>query len=189
MKKQVLFIQGGGEGAHQVDKELVSSLRHRLGMEYDIRYPRMPEEESAGYEAWKARILKELAALEGKVILVAHSVGSSILLKYLSEENVEKSVAGVFLIAAPYWGPEGWQLDDFTFDERHASKRLEGIPLFFYHSRDDDTVPFAHLSKHAENFPQATIREFDERGHQFNNDLSEVAIDIKRLRDESQVSA
>jgi hypothetical protein len=31
--------------------------------------------------------------------------------------------------------------------------------------------------------PQATIREFDGRGHQFNNDLSEVAADIAGLQD------
>jgi hypothetical protein len=34
---------------------------------------------------------------------------------------------------------------------------------------------------YAERIPQATIHEFDGRGHQFNNDLSEVAGDIKGL--------
>jgi hypothetical protein len=42
-------------------------------------------------------------------------------------------------------------------------------------------VPFAHLAIYAKKLPQATIREFDGRGHQFNNDLSEVAADIKSL--------
>ena len=50
---------------------------------------------------------------------------------------------------------------------------------FFYHSRDDETVPFAHLALYAQKFPQATIRELNGRGHQLNNDLSEVAEDIK----------
>ena len=31
-----------------------------------------------------------------------NSAGASMLLKYLSEENVENSIAGLFLIAAPY---------------------------------------------------------------------------------------
>jgi hypothetical protein len=34
---------------------------------------------------------------------------------------------------------------------------------------------------HAENLPHATIREFDGRGHQFGDDLSEVARDIENL--------
>ena len=181
MKKQVLFIQGSGEGAHEVDEKLVSSLRGALGTEYVVLYPRMPREESSGYGEWKAQIAKEFAALHGEVILVAHSVGSSILLKYLSEEKVNNSIAGIFLIAAPYWGVGGWQMDEFTFDEDHASQVLKAVPIFFYHSRDDDTVSFAHLAKHAEKFPQAVLREFDGRGHQFNNDLSEVAADIKGL--------
>lgn len=182
MKKQVLFIQGGGEGAYEEDRKLAQSLGDALGSQYNVLYPKMPEEESLGYEAWKAQISKELAALDDELILVAHSVGSSILLKYLTEEKVEKSIRGLFLIAAPYWGPGGWQMDEFTLDENHASNVLQELPIFFYHSRDDTIVPFEHLAPHAENFPQATIREFEGGGHQFNNDLSEVAADIKRLQ-------
>ena len=181
MNKQVLFIQGAGKGAYEEDGELVKSLRDVLGTEYNVLYPKMPEEEDSGYEAWKAQISKELGAVDGSIILVGHSVGSSMLLKYLSEENVKNAIAGIFLIAAPYWGTGGWQMDEFTLDESYASEILKGLPVFFYHSRDDDIVPFAHLAAHTEKFPQATIREFDGRGHQFNNDLSEVVVDIKGL--------
>lgn len=181
MQKQVLFIQGAGEGAYEADEELAKSLQDRLGSEYNVRYPKMPEEDDQGYEVWKAQISRELAALDGEVILVGHSVGSSMLLKYLSEEKVEKPVAGLFLIAAPYWGPGGWQVDEFRLDEGRASKLLKALPIFFYQSRDDDIVPFTHLALHAEKFSQATVRKFDGRGHQFNNDLSEVAADIKSL--------
>lgn len=181
MKKQVLFIQGAGEGAYEEDGELVKSLSDVLGSKYNVLYPKMPEEEDQSYEAWKAQISKELAKIDDEVILVGHSVGSSMLLKYLSEENVENAMAGIFFIAAPYWGTGGWQMDEFTLDEGYASEILKGLPVFFYHSHDDDIVPFAHLALHAEKFPQATIREFDGRGHQLNNDLSEVAADIKGL--------
>jgi hypothetical protein len=44
-------------------------------------------------------------------------------------------------------------------------------------------VPFAHLALYAEQLPQATVCELDERGHQLNDDLSEVAADIRSLRD------
>lgn len=181
MKKQVLFIQGGGEGAYEADSKLARSLQDVLGSEYNVLFPRMPEEESSGYESWKAQISKELAALNDELILVAHSVGSSILLKYLTEENVENSILGLFLIATPYWGTGGWQMDEFTLDEGYASKVLKEVPIFFYHSRDDTIVPFAHLTLHAEKLPQATIHEFDGRGHQFHNDLSEVAKEITDL--------
>ena len=45
----------------------------------------------------------------------------------------------------------------------------------------EPTTSVEELAKFAEKFPQATMREFDGRGHQFNHDLSEVAEDIKGL--------
>lgn len=39
MSKQVLFIRGGGEGAHEEDARLVVSLASKLGENYEIRYP------------------------------------------------------------------------------------------------------------------------------------------------------
>lgn len=175
---QVLFIQGAGEGAYDVDGELVKSLRAALGAAYSVLYPPMPEEE--GYEAWKARLAHAVAAVAGPVVLVGHSAGCSVLLRYLSEERIDTPLAGLFLIAAPYWGDGGWQSDEFTLDEHRASKVLTALPIFFYHSRDDDSVPFSHLALHANSFPQATVRAFAEGGHQFNNDLSAVAADIIR---------
>ena len=54
--------------------------------------------------------------------------------------------------------------------------------MFFYHSRDDEWVPFAHLALCAEKVPQARVRAFEGRGHQFDDDLSEVAQDIEGLK-------
>jgi pimeloyl-ACP methyl ester carboxylesterase len=78
-------------------------------------------------------------------------------------------------------GTEGWQVEEDTLREDFASKLPEGLPVFLYHSRDDEVVPFEHLALYAEKLPQATIHEFDDRGHQFDDDLSEVARDIKEL--------
>jgi uncharacterized protein len=99
----VLFIQGGGKGAHSEDAALADSLRRALGAEYVIRFPRMPGEANPNVASWKQEISAELSRSHGKVILVAHSVGGSILLRYLTEEKVGKPIAGLFLLAAPSW--------------------------------------------------------------------------------------
>jgi hypothetical protein len=187
MKKQILFIQGGGEGAYEEDGKLVASLQNALGAAYEVRYPQMPNESDPDFEPWNVQLKKELAALEGKVILIGHSLGSSFLLKYLAEEKIEKRIAGIFLMATPYWGGDGWLYEGYeriVLPEGFASKLPPGASIFLYHSRDDEIVPFAHLAMYAERIPQATIREFDGRGHQFNNDLSEVASDIVNLQKE-----
>jgi serine hydrolase len=181
LRKRVLFIHGGGDGAYEEDRKLAASLQDALGAAYDVRCPKMPDEDSPVYEAWKERIAKELDALKGEVILVGHSLGGSILLKYLSEEELERPVAGLFLVATPYWGVEDWEVSEYALREDFASKIPAEITVFLYHSRDDEVVPFEHAALYAEEFSRVSVREFDGRGHQFGDDLSEVAWDIGRL--------
>ena len=168
-------------GANEVDALLVASLQRALGSDYEVRYPRMPEESNPDMQNWKAEIKSELAAMDGEVILVGHSVGGAALLKYLSEEKVEKPIAGLFLLAAPSWDEENWNFDDLRLP-RDLAARLSRIPrIFLYHNRDDEIAPFAHLALHAARLPPAVVREGEEGGHQFNNDLAIVASDIKTL--------
>ena len=181
MKRHVLLVQGGGQGAYEEDKKLAANLQDVLGAAYAVPYPEMPDEDSPSYEAWRGQIAKHLAALDGEVFLVGHSLGGSILLKYLSEEEVEKPVAGIFLVAAPYWGSEDWEVSEYALRDSFASRLPGELPVFFYHSRDDELVPFAHLALYTEKLAQAAFHEFDGRGHHFNDDLSEVARDIKGL--------
>ena len=184
MTKHVLFIQGAGEGAYDEDKELASSLRKALGADYEVHYPAMPDEDNAPYEQWTEHIEKELAAMQGRIILVAHSVGASVIIKWMSETEVKQAIGGIFLIANPFWGGEGWLYEGYEelmLPKDPATKLPKGLPLFLYHCRDDEVVPFEHLALYAQTFPQATVREIDAGGHQLNNDLSEVAGDIKSL--------
>lgn len=187
MKKYVLFIHGAGEGAFEEDGLLVASLQNALGPAYNVHYPKMPEEDSATYADWKAPIARELATIDDEVILVGHSVGGSVLLRYLSEGQLDTSISSLFLLATPYWSAdEFWKWDEVRLPEDVAAK-LANLPrIFLYHSRDDEVVPFAHLALYAAKLPQAVIHELDGRGHQFGNDLAEVVEDIRRAEASSE---
>ena len=192
MKKHVLFIHGAGEGAYAADKKLAASLQHSLGPEYDVHCPAMPDEENAPYDQWKHHIEKELATMQEPIMLIGHSVGASIIMKCMSEIEVQKPIAGIFLMATPFWGGNGWRYEGYeelALPKGFAARLPKGASLFLYHSRDDEVVPFAHLALYAEQLPQATVREFDGRGHQFNNDLSEVATDITNLAELHQLQS
>jgi uncharacterized protein len=181
MQNLVLFIQGGGTGAYAEDRHLSESLQRALGAEYQVQYPQMPDEENCPYPEWKAQIDARLSAATGAVALVGHSVGGSVLLKYLCDQRPKAPVAGLFVIAAPYWGADAdWRWDDVALPLDAAAKLAGTWPLILYHSRDDETVPFAHLALYAAKLPRATIQTFDGRGHQFDNDLHEVAADIRQ---------
>lgn len=180
-KPVILFIQGGGKGAYQADKKLSSFLKETLKDKYIVNYPRMPYESDPGYKNYKEKIDEELKKTGAEVILAGHSLGGCFLLKYLSEERIDKDIAGIFLIAAPFWGEGGWQYEGFRLKDDFASKLPAKTPVFFYHSTDDEVVPFSHLALYAKKVPRAKIRKIVGGGHQLNNDLSEVVRDIKSL--------
>ena len=55
-KTYVLFVQGGGKGAYDEDAALAESLKRALGGEYEVCFPRMPEEADPKVEPWKRKI-------------------------------------------------------------------------------------------------------------------------------------
>ena len=185
MTASILFIQGAGRGAHDEDKRLADSLQDALGRRYEVRYPAMPNDGDAPYERWREQIELELAALPGPAVLVGHSIGASVLIKWVSERQDEQPIAGVFLAACPFWGGDGWRYEgyeDLALSHGFAARLPAGLPVYLYHCRDDVTVPFDHLALYARVLPQATVREFDDGGHQFNDDLSALARDVAALR-------
>ncbi|HEV7866469.1 MAG TPA: alpha/beta hydrolase, partial [Chthoniobacteraceae bacterium] len=96
MKRQVLFVQGGGERVHDDwDRKLVESLRAALGPNYEIRYPRMPNEDDPSYATWKATLEKEFAALDDGAILLGHSLGGTILIHALAENPPEREFGAI----------------------------------------------------------------------------------------------
>jgi predicted alpha/beta hydrolase family esterase len=182
--RHVLFVQGGGAGTHDAwDNKLVASLREALGPGYTIRYPRMPDEANPDAAKWKEAVAHELTRIGEGVILVGHSVGAAILLDYLGHRKRDRRVAGVFLIAVPYIGEGGWPSEDLR-PTRELALNIddEATPLFLYQGTQDDIVPVSHIAMLAKALPRALVRRLEGRNHQLDDDLSEVAHDIRQLR-------
>lgn len=181
MSKQILFLHGGGgEDDHAADAKLVDSLKVNLGDEYTIDYPLLPENAKPDLGR-REQISREIASKRDGVILVAHSLGASMLLACLSELDIKKRIGGIFLLATPFWsGDEDW-VKAFELQTDFAKRLDAKTPLYFYHCRDDEEVPFDHMSIYKQHVPWASFREVPVGGHQFNNDLSIVARDIKSL--------
>lgn len=179
--KQVLFIPGGGEGGYEADEALVVSLKSILGKEYGVNYPKIQSDESASDFGWPKQIGKKISESNDDFILVGHSFGASMILKFLSENSVAKKIKGIFLIATPFWrGNEEWQ-QGLKLKENFADNLPVGVPIILYHCKDDEEIPFSHFGLYKQKLPQANFREIESGGHQFNNDLTLVANDIKSL--------
>ena len=179
---QVLFVQGGGKGVHaEWDSKLVESLQRELGQDYEIHYPRMPNEAEPKYASWQKALERELEKLRDGAILVAHSVGGTILLKVLTERRPVWKLGALFFLATPFVGDGGWPADDLQFPADFGTYLPRGVPIHFYQGLEDQTTPPSHLDLYARAVPQAHAHRLSGRDHQLNNDLKEVAAAISAL--------
>jgi len=185
MSRQVLFVQGGGAGVHdEWDDKLVASLRRELGPKFQVRYPRMPNEDDPGYVAWKEALEKEFDTLDDGAILVGHSIGATILINVLSERPPARRFGAIMLIAAPFVGEGGWPSEDIQLPLDLGARLPRGVPVYIYHGLEDETAPPSHVELYARAVPQAIVRRLPERDHQLNNDVKEIAATIKSLEGE-----
>lgn len=177
--RQILFIQGGGEGVHDSwDEKLVESLRGELGDGYEVRYPRLPQEDDPSYARWSAAIARELTALDDGAVVAGHSVGGTILINLLGESSPEQRLRGIVLIAAPFVGADGWPGEEFELPRDLGDRLPSGVPVYVFYGLEDRIVPPSHADLYARAIPSALVHKLPGRDHQLNNDLSDVAIAI-----------
>lgn len=182
MKKQILFIHSAGpQEEGEGSSGLVSCLLNVLNNEYEIRHPLMPQPENPRYEGWKLKMKQELTNAKSDLILIGHSLGASIILKYLSEESYSNHINGLFLISTPYWGEKGGEMDEYALNKNFGSKLKNISPICFYHSKEDNYVPFAHLAYYSKALPQALVRVLNGQEHEFSYGLPQLVEDIHQL--------
>jgi predicted alpha/beta hydrolase family esterase len=178
--RQVLFIQGGGAGAHdEWDDKLAESLRRELGGGYEVRYPRMPDEGDPGYVRWSTAIRREMADLDDGAVVAGHSAGAAILVGALAEQPPYGRLRAIVLIAAPFVGEGGWPSGEFELTSDLGARLPPGVRVHVFHGLLDENVPPSHAGLYAVAIPQAQVHQLPGRDHQLNNDLSEVAEAIR----------
>jgi predicted alpha/beta hydrolase family esterase len=141
----------------------------------------MPDEADPTYAAWKAALEQEIAALDDGAILIGHSIGGTILINALSENPPDRKLSGVFLVAPPFVGAGGWPSEDINPSPELGTRLPVATPIYLYHGSADDTVPFAHIDLYVRAIPYALVRRLEGRNHQLNDDLAEVAADVRSL--------
>ena len=178
--RQILFIQGGGAGAHDDwDHKLFESLRRELCDGHEVRYPRMPDEGHPSYARWSAAIRREMAALDDGAVVAGHSVGGTMLINALADQRTELELGAIVLIAAPFVGERGWHSDELELPKDLGEKLPQGVPVHVFHGLGDETAPPSHAELYRHVIPQAQLHWLPGRDHQLNNDLTEVAQAIR----------
>ena len=181
--KQILFAHSGGsQGAKgEGSFDLVTYLKKELPSQIEINYPVIANPEAPTYEMWKKLFDTQFKLIKEPLILVGHSLGGSMLLKYLSEENSTIQIDALFLVDTPFWGEADWNIEDFVLQENHAFKLSKIKHVYLYHSIQDPIVPFEHVNIYKKTFPASTVRVIQGSDHTFANGLRELVNDIKSV--------
>ncbi len=183
MNKQIFFAHSGGPQGKpgRGSYDFVQRLREELEPEYTIHDPVIEDPDSPTYEMWETMLDRELCGINGHVILIGHSLGGSVLAKYLSEKACRFQTAGLFLVAAPWWSLDGWIAEEFALDAG-SQKQQSPIPMVrIYHCTHDPVVPFAHAKIYKMIYPEAFLHELSGTDHVFADGLPLLVEHIKSL--------
>lgn len=163
-------------------KDWKATLGEKLGPDYDVLIPTMPNKSNAKYTEWKILFEKIASFLNEEVILIGHSLGGLFLAKYLSEESFSKHILATMIISAPYDSrlPD-FSLADFALPSSLKKLESQGGRVFIYHSDDDPVVPIENAQKYKVALPDATLRVLNGRGHFNQEEFPELSADIKTL--------
>ena len=199
MKKQIIVIRSphpsGPPNQYvsflksiEIDFEKMTSkgwkdtLEKKLGKGFEIVLPKMPNAANAKYLEWKIWFEKMISFFENKVVLVGHSLGGIFLAKYLSENKFPKKILATFLVAAPYKNKNAdYSLADFILKKDLGLLQDQSGKLFIYQSQDDDVVLFTDFEKYKKALPNASFKEFKNKGHFNQKNFPEIAREIRKV--------
>ena len=170
----------------EVKKKWKNSLWKELWESYQVAILDMPNKNIALYKEWKIQFEKTFPYLIWDQIIIAHSLWTIFILKYLTENWFPKKIKQLHLVSALIddkdMPPEESYLGDFVFD----IYKIPGIQnicekVFLYHSKDDFCVPFSQWERLHEFLPNAKFEVFEDRWHMNMKDFPELIQNVKTI--------
>ena len=203
MKKQIMLIRGGETFASKEDfykyiseteinpyQNLTywrSWLTLILDETHEFLTPDMPAKENSDYNAWKIWFEKYIKYINNDgIILIGYSLGTTFILKYLSENNFTKKISQLHLVASCVTD-EGItsleRLSTFEFDIEEMNKIADLCDdIHIWHSKDDTCAPYLNSLIVKNHIPSASLHSFDDRGHLFTETFPELLEVIKKAK-------
>lgn len=201
-KETIIFISGGNTFSSrekaleyyknsEIDEKTYKSWKDWLAWtledKYDFIFPKFADRGNSDYEIWKIIFEKYLEKIENNnVIIVAHSLGTILILKYLSENVFQKNIKTLHLVApiiADEFQPENdvEQTGTFTFDYQNISKLKDKFEnLHLWHSEDDTICLIKNSEFILKNILEANFHKFTNRGHFFQSTFLELFDELRK---------
>ncbi len=151
--KKVLLLHGYN-GIPQIFYWLRQELEN---MGYTVIMPSLPTQERVRYNIWKKEFEKIKNDLKGEIIVVAHSIGNSFIIKYVKENNLNiKLYIGLAGFSDIYTTEGRKDLDEavksIVLSQEEIDNFKNNVKMkYCIYSDNDHIVPLEILKKHANN--------------------------------------
>ena len=165
-------------------KKWKNNLWKELWEDWQVAILDMPNKNIAMYKEWKIQFEKTFEYLNGDQIIIAHSLWTIFILKYLTENKFPKRIKQLHLVSALIddkdLPPEESYLGNFAFDTTEIPV-IQNIceKIFLYHSKDDNCVPIAQWERLHKLLPTARFEIFEDRWHMNIPEFPELIQNIK----------
>ena len=200
MKKQVVVIHGGRTfktyqeyirsirnrevsiDKFKIQKNWKDSLEKKLGENFEVFAPHMPNGNNAVYEEWKIWFCRMVEFINDDAIFIGHSLGGIFLAKYICENTCSKKIKAVILVAAPFNEDNMKEcLGNFVPCSPFQNFCSQVKKTYLLFSKDDPVVPFKEAHKYKKAIPNSKIITFDDRQHFNQTHFPEIIELIKKL--------
>lgn len=165
-------------------KKWKNNLWKGLWEDYQVATLDMPNKNIALYKEWKIQFEKTFEYLNDDQIIIAHSLWTIFILKYLTENNFPKKIKQLHLVSTLIddkdLPPEESYIWDFAFNTTKIPE-IQNIceNIFLYHSKDDTCVPFSQWERLHKLLPNAKFEIFEDRWHMNIPEFPELIQNIK----------
>lgn len=164
---QTIFLHGAGvipDRDSPLDYPLLATL---LTLCPGLIVPVMPDALDPTPEGWLAGMEAALRPLDPHAVIIGHSLGGSMALKWIAERAPGFRAQTFLGLAMPHWGPEGWNYPGFCPPGEYAEATTGLGRMILCAAPDDETVELSHLDLYARDLPRAQVIRLADGGHAF----------------------
>jgi predicted alpha/beta hydrolase family esterase len=157
------------------------TLQQKLGDNYQVILPRMPNGTNARYDEWKLWFSRIVEIIDDECILVGHSLGAVFLAKYLSEIRYPKRIIATILVAAPFDDETDEDLADFKLNAISSLFHQQAGKVIFYNGTDDPVIQLSEADKFKREIPDAQYHLLPAPDHFVRAEFQELITSIQGL--------
>jgi len=156
-------------------------LQQKLGNDYLVLLPTMPNATNARYDEWKTWFDHLTSIMTDGCVLVGHSLGAIFLAKYLSENTFPVNIKATILIAAPYDDETIEDLTDFKIKKLSDQLTDQAGRIVFFAGADDPVVSVSDMHKYQRSLPSAEFKLLPAPDHFVRVEFPELVTLLKEI--------